>query len=321
MPREPRPPVPTWAAAWISSFRLSLRSDRKSPRTVSWAVGGASWLAGWLGREQPQLTDWAQVDAVQIREFFVYLQDPPEPGGPARCTQSAANSIGRAVQSWWKWWAAEEDAPNPMDKVRPPSAPKLGATAPAILAVEQVRTLLRDAEAGKDFEGRRDAALIRVFASTGGRVSELALLDLDDVDLENRTIKVLGKGGWERLAPIDHACARAIDRYLRLRARHKLAHLPALWLPIKARPGSRGLTAWGVRQILERRAARLGIKLWPHLFRHTFVDRWLDAGGAEGDLQTIMGWQSPQMLRHYAARSRGKRALRAYDRIDVMGGI
>lgn len=80
------------------------------------------------------------------------------------------------------------------------------------------------------------------------------------------------------------------------------------------------MTPSGIYQVIARRGERLGIKLHPHMFRHTFAHRWLDAGGAEGDLMELTGWDSPQMLRHYGASARAARARRAYDRVDVMGG-
>jgi integrase/recombinase XerD len=73
--------------------------------------------------------------------------------------------------------------------------------------------------------------------------------------------------------------------------------------------------------MVSRRGEAVGIDVHPHVFRHTFTSRWLDAGGAEGDLMALNGWESPQMLRHYGAQTRNARARRAYDKLDVMEGI
>jgi integrase/recombinase XerD len=56
------------------------------------------------------------------------------------------------------------------------------------------------------------------------------------------------------------------------------------------------------------------------MFRHTFSHNWLDKGGTEGDLMSLNGWKSRQMLGHYGAEGRSLRARRHYDTIDVMGG-
>jgi site-specific recombinase XerD len=310
--RQPRPAPPEWAIPWIKSFDLTLRAAGRADTTIKGYIDNARWLAGWLAVEHPDVDDWTQVGVPHLRLFFVHLRD--ERG----CTKNSSNSIGRALQAFFKWFAAEEDVPNPMSVVKPPPAPKPGSSPPPVIAVDQVGALLKDAERGKDFESRRDAALLRLFAATGGRVTELALLDLSDVDVAAREATVIGKGGKIRKVRFDHKCALALDRYLRVRARHKYAHLPALWLGTRR---ATGMTASGVRQIIRRRGRRLGLKLWPHLFRHTFAHNWLDAGGAEGDLMELCGWDSPQMLRHYGASARSARARRAYDRIDVMGGV
>jgi site-specific recombinase XerD len=78
---------------------------------------------------------------------------------------------------------------------------------------------------------------------------------------------VVGKGGRERALPFGRKTALALDRYLRARSRHRLAHLDALWL------GQRGpLTTSGLRDLLDRRAWQAGIQaLHPHMFRHTFA--------------------------------------------------
>ena len=97
--------------------------------------------------------------------------------------------------------------------------------------------------------------------------------------------------------PFGRKTALALDRYLRARSRHRLAHLDALWL------SQRGtLTISGLRDMLDRRARQAGIPdLHPHMFRHTFAHEWLSAGGTEVDLMRIAGWRSREMLARYGA--------------------
>jgi site-specific recombinase XerC len=78
---------------------------------------------------------------------------------------------------------------------------------------------------------------------------------------------VLGKGRRERALPYGHKTALALDRYLRIRERHKDAHLPWLWLGLRGR-----LTAWGLVRMLERRGREAGLPgLHPHQFRHALA--------------------------------------------------
>lgn len=308
MKRQPRPEPPAWALPWISSFELSLRAAGRAGNTIKMYADNSRWFAGWLAAEHPDVDDWSQVGVTLLRLFFVHLRDDRE------CTESSRNAIGRSIQAFMKWYSAEEDVPNPFDKIKPPPAPKVGKKKVPVLAAEQLTAIVKDAEKGRDFESRRDAAILRLFSATGGRVSELALLIMDDINLAAREATVVGKGDKVRMVKFDHACALALDRYLRVRAKHKHAQLPALWLGARRKTG---MTAWGVRQVITRRGERLGIKLWPHLFRHTFAHRWLDNGGAEGDLDELMGWESPQMRALYGRSARSARARRHYD--QVMG--
>jgi site-specific recombinase XerD len=138
------------------------------------------------------------------------------------------------------------------------------------------------------------------------------------LDLRDRSTKVIGKGDKERVVCFDHACARAIDRYLRQRSRHTHAASPRLWLGVRNRPP---MTANGIYQMVARRSERLGIHMYPHKFRHTFSHNWLDNGGTPGDLMSLNGWDSEAMVRYYGSSASSARAQRHYDQIDVMRGI
>ena len=121
-----------------------------------------------------------------------------------------------------------------------------------------------------------------------------------------------GKGRKTRTVKIGYDAARALDRYIPVRARHAQAHRPQLWLG----SGSRGpMTASGIYQVIVRRGRQCGVEVFPHRFRHHFSHTWLDRGGAEGDLMELNGWTSPQMLRRYGASARAARARRSYDRV------
>lgn len=335
-----RRPDPGQFKPFIDSFAIALRAEGRSKRTVAMYTDAVSLYAGWLRHHRPEVTGWEDANRDHLRAFLIWIQTgdeeqcphwfPPEarhgdarawPSGEARqpCTgygKGYVNNLARALQQFGHWLADEEDLPEMFDRrVKVPPAPKLDENPVPVLTPEQLKALIKDTEKGKDLQSRRDAAILHLLRATGIRLAELAGLDVDQVDLVDRTCPVTGKAGKSRKVRFDHACAKAIDRYLRVRPRHPAHQLPALWLGIRR---SQRMTRSGIYQMIERRGERLGIQLHPHMFRHGFADMWLENKGAEGDLQELMGWESTQMLQRYGRSVRARRAQRAYDR--VMGG-
>jgi site-specific recombinase XerD len=237
------------------------------------------------------------------------------PGWLGRYSDSYASNQYRALQQFFKWLAAEDELPDPRAGLQPPHV----ADKPVPVFTGQELSRLERSCAGRSFEQRRDAAIIAVLRACGIRLSELAGIRYDsddlrrsDVDLWEREITVHGKGRRTRIVKIGYDAARSLDRYLRMRARHPLAHRPELWLGVNNRGP---LTASGIYQVIARRGRQCGVEVYPHRFRHHFSHTWLDRGGPEGDLMELNGWTSPQMLRRYGASARSARARRTYDRI------
>lgn len=296
----------------IESFDLSLRAARKSANTRGVYLGAAYKFALWMVNEN--VPDFASVRKGHIELYLAWLAETPRSNGQLYAAGYVNNQY-RALQQFFKWYAAEEDAPNPFAKLSPP---KVGEKVVPIIEHEALATLIRLCEKGRDFESRRDAAMLRLFASSGMRLSELAHLSVDDVDLTRCIALVTGKGDRQRRVRFDVRTAQAINRYIGMRAEHKFARHPRLWLAIKNRGP---LTPNGIRQIIERRGQAAGVDIHPHMFRHTFTHNYLDKGGAEGDLMEQNGWTSPAMIRVYGRSMRAARAHRAYDRLNIMGDI
>jgi site-specific recombinase XerD len=291
----------------ISSFRLHLAAEGKASKTVRTYTEAVQWLAAaYLCREVGSV-GWEEVRRQDLREWIVWLLD--------RYSAAYASNQFRALRQFFKWLAEEEEIPDPMAGMKPPSVPDKPVP---VFTGEELPRLAR-ACAGRSFQERRDAAVIAVLEATGIRLSELAGIRYDpddpqrsDVDLWHREITVHGKGQKTRTVKISHDAARSLDRYIRVRAGHAQAYRPQLWLGINNRGP---MTASGIYQVIVRRGRQCGIDVFPHRFRHHFSHTWLDRGGAEGDLMELNGWTSPQMLRRYGASARSARARRSYDRV------
>lgn len=226
----------------------------------------------------------------------------------ATCAPATAAGHFRALKTFLRWCVDEEELDaSPMLRMRQPTVPLVP---PAVLSADVIGALL-EACKGRGIEARRDTAIILLLASTGMRRQELVGLRLQDVDIEQGLATVTGKTGT-RCVPLTAAVCVAIDRYLRVRASHRRAALPALWL------GHFGpMTGGGVLQLLQRRARLAGVttRVWTHGFRHTATHNLLAAGLSELDTCTILGWSSTTMLQRYGASQRTERATAAYRRL------
>ncbi len=129
----------------------------------------------------------------------------------------------------------------------------------------------------------RDVAILELLYATGLRVSELAGLDLESIDREARTVRVVGKGRKERIVPYGEAAGRALDAYLGPRA---AARGPVF---VRARGGRLGVRS--IRAIVTRAAGAAGVtrRVTPHTLRHTFATHLLDAGADLRVIQELLG--------------------------------
>jgi site-specific recombinase XerD len=281
------------------SFARHLRAEGCADRTVVIYGQAIVFFSRWLvaqGRE-PVL---AELNRAAIREWLAQLADVNE--------ASTVKTRYRGLFRFCGWLVDEEELEvHPMKNLSPPQ-PK---TKPVPVLTDDELAALMKVCGGKDFRDRRDEAMIRLLLDCGVRVSELCGLTVEGTDLDSGMALVRGKGDKVRPIYFSARTARAVDRYLRLRSRHRWAHLDALFLT------QRGpLTPDGARDRITLRGNQAGIEaLHPHRFRHTFAHDFLMSGGQERDLKRLAGWTSDVMLERYGASAADARAKAAAQRM------
>ena len=174
------------------------------------------------------------------------------------------------------------------------ATPKLPQKLPSFLTVEQVFRLL-DSPFPATVLGRRDKAVLELIYATGMRVGELVTLNVEDIDLSNRSLRVKGKGRKERLLPFGREAARALREYLPLRA--AIAREEALFLN---RWGLR-LDPRSVRRVVDRyiRLTSMRQHISPHSLRHSFATHLLNAGADLRSIQELLGHSSLSTTQRY----------------------
>ena len=220
----------------------------------------------------------------------------------AKATLARRSAAARGFSSWTARGDGKElhptdsvaptPAPDPAARLR---APKADKHLPRVITREQIDGLLRAlSERGEEGEpsATRDVVVIELLYAAGIRVSELTGLDVDDIDLERLTLRVVGKGSKERVVPFGVPALRAVHRYLAI-ARPALAtERSGAALLLGARGGRLGTRA--VYQLVASLLAELpgGGPAGPHTLRHTAATHLLDGGADLRAVQEILGHAS-----------------------------
>ena len=185
------------------SFLRDLRAENRSPNTLRLYGQAVTFFSRWLESEGRTAT-LDELNRPAIREWLALLGEDHQPG--------TVKIRYRGLYRFCSWLVTEEElASNPMDKMSPPSL----TMKPVPIITDEDLTALLKACSGKEFNDRRDEALVRLLLDCGLRVSEACGLRLDQLDLDQGMAIVKGKGSKVRPVYFGARTARALDRYVR----------------------------------------------------------------------------------------------------------
>jgi integrase/recombinase XerC len=279
-------PFPATLDRLLDEFARHLRNERgRSENTVRAYVADVRALIEFLGAtaEEPCATIVQEMDLTALRSWIAAAAQ----SGVSNTTLARHTAAVRTFCAWAKREGFLDS--DPSTRLR---APKRAQHLPAVLQNGQMQRLFDAFANDEGPQTDRDRAAIELLYATGIRVGELVGLDVDDVDQDRRTVKVLGKGNKERVVPYGVPAAHALDDWLR-RGRPVLANErsgPALFLGVR---GAR----WNQRQVrerIDRALAALGdtSATGPHTLRHTAATHLLDGGADLRTVQEMLGHSS-----------------------------
>jgi integrase/recombinase XerC len=285
----------------LRGFLAFLQYNRNvSPHTLRAYDGDLSQFLEFLAGRQgtrPSLVPVSQFDGDGVRAFLADLHRR----GNGRA--SAARRLA-ALRTFARHLVREQILPD--DPTSLVGAPKPQQTLPAHLGLAEVERLLAAPEAA-DPAGRRDRAILELFYASGLRLSELVDLDLEDVNLARRIVRVRGKGGKERLVPFNKTAAEALRAMMadQGNAKFRMQNVEVAGRrrrqPLFLNLRGRRLTTRSVDRIVRRyvREAGLAQGLSPHGLRHSFATHLLRAGADLRAIQELLGHANLSTTQRY----------------------
>jgi len=174
------------------------------------------------------------------------------------------------------------------DPADPLLSPKTASKLPETLNTDAITRLLESIDSHKRL-GRRDLALLEMFYASGLRLSEICGARLEHLDLDDRFLRVTGKGNKTRLVPVGEKALEALQRYLSHERPSLVTGRTSSHLFLSVRGGP--LSPDRVRQIVKERAKQAGLKenIYPHLLRHSFATHLLENGADLRVIQELLG--------------------------------
>jgi len=269
-----------------------------SPHTLAAYRRDLEQLAEFVASESGRAAGVGDVDHLLLRRYLALLGK-----------RAKKSSVGRklaAIRSFFRFLVRQGVvAKNPAELI---ATPRKENRLPFHLDIDQVTTLV-EAPQDDDKHALRDRAILEMLYSSGLRVSELTGLAIGDLDLSGGMVRVLGKGGKERIVPVGSRALEAIRKYLE--GRGDLAGAGALFLNTRGQRINRR----SVARIVDEHVLRIAAfkRISPHILRHTFATHMLEGGADLRAIQELLGHASLSTTQKYTHVSID-RLMEVYDK-------
>uniref|UniRef100_A0A7V3ZUJ7 Tyrosine recombinase XerC n=1 Tax=candidate division WOR-3 bacterium TaxID=2052148 RepID=A0A7V3ZUJ7_UNCW3 len=261
----------------IENFSYYLLTERKlSKISTDYYLSDVKFFLTWLKK------DVKTINEDEVKEFIRHLSKKGiKPTTLARKISS--------LKAFFQFLSSEGIiAKNPLEEL---PVPKIKRSLPEVLTVSEVEQLIKTTETIKNEEGIRAKALLEVLYATGMRVSELLNLKINDVNLEEGFVRIIGKRNKERIVPLGEPAIFAVKEYINLVRPYFLSKKIGLTSYLFLNRRGEKLSRMGFWKILKKYVKMAGIKkkITPHTFRHTFATHLLERGANLRVVQELLG--------------------------------
>lgn len=275
----------------VERFQIHNRSDGKSPQTVDWYNQALERFQEWL-KAEGMSTSVDDLGEDEVRNFVLYLQG--RKGLWGLTSSHTLNSRVRALRAFFNW--LHRQGYTEVHRLQNMKVPKARQKEIEILTDEEIERIFATMNASTVL-GARNKAIYSLMLDTGLRLTEVVTLKHEDVHLDKRYVKVLGKGDKERIVAFGMNCKKALSNYA---ARYRFPSEEELSDAFFLSIDGRCMTADALRSLTERLSKAAGIpRLHPHLIRHTYATRFLLNGGNVFLLQQSLGHTTLVMVQKY----------------------
>ncbi|MBI3873315.1 MAG: tyrosine-type recombinase/integrase [candidate division Zixibacteria bacterium] len=264
----------------LEQFEFDCRVRNLSPSTIETYGNVITYFRKWVSKELR--IPFEQVSKTSIQRYILALRAKGD-------SDHTVNSRIRMLKIFFKYLERENlwSTGNPMMGI---SFIKAERRLKPVLSPTDISRLMAVPNRRRFF-GHRDYVIMMVLYDTLIRISECIGIKVADVDLGEGTIKVFGKGRKERVVPI----GQHLRRELHLYAVKWRKHIPDSASPLFPRRGGGFLDISGIRWAIKKYGRKAGVKVYPHLIRHSGATFWIQNGGQPFYLQNLMGHTSMQI--------------------------
>ncbi len=275
-------------------YIINCEVEGKSPKTITiyeMVIRNFIWYC-----RQSDFPEAHELKAMHIRKFFFYLMTESNRWGidsPATrktVSKTTVNDYFRALRCFFNWLEREKHIyGNPFNNIKTPKADNKVIDP---LNENEINSLLKQCSKNTVLDVR-NKAIVSVLLDCGLRISELASLTTNDIDLETGSITIRnGKGGKQRIVCLGKTALYALRKYV---IYHRKCEIDGVFINRSGKP----LEIGGIRILIKRLGQNAGIKVHPHKLRHTYAVTYLRNGGDVFSLKYILGHSTLHMTMRY----------------------